>query len=177
MEVSAELTKPHSIEWVASMQETSCLIGGILSIIHPAQFAAGCHALEKLARNHTMVNKHEYLGRILDVWSSSFMVINIICNRDSPLHRDNSGFHSGLDVLLTVGTYSRGLMELPGLGLSLRYNSGTLVGMAGRVIHHGASSDRDRACLAYYMRHSVLAELDGQTFDWMNVNMYCSTMQ
>ena len=53
-------------------------------------------------------------------------------------------------------------MELPGLGISLEYSPGTVVGILGRLVEHGVPGfEEDRVCHAYFMRDDV--------HEWANV--------
>jgi hypothetical protein len=47
-------------------------------------------------------------------------------------------------------------LKLPGLGLSLEYGPGTVVGFSGTMLEHEVSSfEGDRVCYAYFMMDAV----------------------
>lgn len=134
MEVSAELRKTEGLSWIANIKETTAIMGGALSIIHPELYRVGIESIKALAVRPTIVSKAETLDEILRSWSSPFSGLSVMNNRQTPLHRDNGGGYRWMDLLATVGTYKKGWMDLPGLGFRLRYNAGTVVAVAGRVV-------------------------------------------
>lgn len=77
-----------------------------------------------------------------------------------------------MDLLVALGKYQEGIMTLPGLGVKLLYNPGTVVGISGRVLQHGVECDGERACLAYYMRDKVHERLGVRAPSWFNVDMF-----
>ena len=95
-----------------------------------------------------MISKAENLDCILENWMSPFTGLSLMNNWQTPVHCDNGGCYCGMDLLATVGPYQRGRMNLPGLGLKLEYNSGTLVGVTGRILQHGAAASGERVCFA-----------------------------
>lgn len=172
MEVSAELMKDHTLVWLEKCLTGSALVGGILSIIHPELYQVGIEALKKLNAGHAHVVKGERLPEILRYWSSPFSVISVISNRETPFHGDNGSAHPWFDILVPLGKYENGRIELPGLGMRFRYNPGTVFGLLGRVLQHGATCPGDRVCVAYYMREQVVKKLALPKPSWMNVAEY-----
>jgi hypothetical protein len=172
LEVSAEILKPHTAEWLKETMEGSALLGGILSIMHPELFKAACELLRKMADAPEYIFKGENLAIILRFWSSPFSVLSLISNRKTPYHRDNGSAYSWFDILCPLGTYESGRLELPGLGLRLKYNPGTVVGLTGRILRHGATCSGDRACLAFYMRENVFAEFGLEQVSWSNLAQF-----
>jgi len=64
-------------------------------------------------------------------------------------------------------------LELPGLGISLEYGPGTVVGISGMLVEHAVLSfEGDRVCHVYFMRDDVheWAKVPGS--DWMNTRYY-----
>uniref|UniRef100_A0A8H8CDQ2 2OGFeDO JBP1/TET oxygenase domain-containing protein n=2 Tax=Psilocybe cubensis TaxID=181762 RepID=A0A8H8CDQ2_PSICU len=118
LEVSADLTHPDGLSFIAGLMTTSALIGAILSIIHPAQFRAGIEFLERISSQPEIIHKAELLKHILTFWTSPFGVISVISNRDTPFHRDNGSCHPWYDLLMPLGNYENGRIELPGVGIS-----------------------------------------------------------
>ena len=72
-----------------------------------------------------------------------------------------------MDMLVTVGVYQGGQLEVPGLGYQLQYNSGTVIGIAGRVVRHGATADRQQLCWVQYLQDNVLNALDIEEPAWV----------
>lgn len=152
------------------MEETSAVLGGILSIIHPGLFEAGMQCMEILQENPDFVAKNERLAEIMEIWSSPFTGLSVMNNRQTPLHRDNGGGHKWLDMLASVGPYIAGRLHLPGLGYELRYESGTVVGVTGRMVLHGAHANGQRACFAYYFRENVVKALGVSSPKWAKIH-------
>jgi hypothetical protein len=76
-------------------------------------------------------------------------------------------------MLATLGSYRNCNLELPGLGITLEYSPGTVVGILGNVLEHAVPSfEGDRVCYAYFMRNNVheWAEVAGR--DWMHTGYY-----
>lgn len=168
MEVSAALRTDRGLRWLQEIKESSALIGAVLAIIHPALYEAGIQALRTIAANPEIVEKGGKLPDVLAAWSSPFSGLSVINNRQTPVHRDNGGPYYSMDLLATLGPYVGGTMELPGLGCRVKYDSGTLVALCGRVLPHGATAQGQRACFAYYMRESVMRTLLNKEPTWVS---------
>jgi hypothetical protein len=57
-----------------------------------------------------------------------------------------------MDILVALGDYIEGFLDLLGVGIRFEYLPGTVVAILGRVIAHSADCDGDRACITYYMK-------------------------
>jgi len=171
IEVSAELRKPDSEahQWLAAMQETSMLLGAVLSIINPGVYETGARFITKINQHPDLVAKRENLGALLESWTSPYTSASLISNRESPLHRDRSGGYSTMDLLLSVGNYSEGRFHVPGLGYDFLYTSGTVIGIVGRVLMHGATSSGERLCYAQWNKKNVLDSLHIPDPEWIFV--------
>jgi hypothetical protein len=76
-------------------------------------------------------------------------------------------------MLATLGSYRDCNFEMPGLGISLKYGPGTVVGILGNVIEHGVPSfEGDRVCYAYFMRNNVHEWARVPASEWMKTNYY-----
>lgn len=138
----------------------------MLWVMHPALFAAARETLIQF-------NQQDDLQEVLSKWTSVFNGLSVISNRETPIHRDNNSQPEWYDMLVTLGSYSNGIMELPGVGLRLRYNAGTVVGLGGKMLSHGvAASEGDRICYAYYMRDAVHYKADVPSPSWMRTDVY-----
>jgi hypothetical protein len=112
---------------------------------------------------------------VLSRWASVFSSVAIISNRSTPPHRDGSSRCHWYDILATVGRYRNCNLELPGLGISLEYGPGTVVGISGNVLEHAVPSfEGDRACYcyAYFMRNNVHEWANVPASDWMYTKYY-----
>jgi hypothetical protein len=64
-------------------------------------------------------------------------------------------------------------LKLLGLGISLEYGPGMIVGLSGKVLEHEVPSfERDRVCYAYSMRNNVHEWAKVLASDWMNTKYY-----
>ena len=64
-------------------------------------------------------------------------------------------------------------MKLPGLGISLKYSTGMVVGISGKVLKHEVSDfEGDRVCYAYFMRDNVHEWVNILASDWMYTKYY-----
>lgn len=170
MEVSAELRKQPGLTWISQMKESSALLGAVIGVIHPQMYMAGKEAINRLWDGTVTVDKSETLEEILRSWSTPFNALSVINNRETPLHRDNGGCHAWFDLLATVGEYKGARMNLPGLGLRLGYEPGTVVAFSGRLLQHGVSRvTGERACIAYYMREMVMEAMEMPKAEWVQV--------
>ena len=130
-----------------AFQETGGILDGNLAITHPDLYHASQDLMARIWREHAVSRP------ILAIWPSCFTSLEVIVNRATPGHRDKKGKPGWFDVLLTLGTYGKkAVLELRGLGISLPYNSGSIVPIASKLLVHGAAEVRgDRICYAFYM--------------------------
>jgi hypothetical protein len=64
-----------------------------------------------------------------------------------------------MDILVALGGYQDRVLDLPGVSIRFHYAPGTVVAIAGQVIAHTANCNGDRACITYYMKKKVQAQL------------------
>lgn len=136
------------------------LLNGIMKVIHPEQYEMGRQSKKDIVG-------HGIDLQVLGHWHSSFDAIQIISNRESPMHRDQNSLVPWYDMLVTMGPYSNGIMKMKIVGLKLQYNAGTVVALSGRLISHGVNKvDGERLCIAYFMRKKVQERLGTKTAGW-----------
>jgi hypothetical protein len=145
---------------MAAMSEMFTLLGGLTSILNPHVFNAGMKIIRAIHTTPDLVNKGETLPQILAAWSSPFTALSLMNNRNTPVHRDNGSGFTVNDMLITVGPYTNGVLELPSLGCRFRYHSGTIASFSGRLLTHAASADGEWLCISQYLRESVLQAFD-----------------
>jgi hypothetical protein len=170
MEVSKEMRRKEAQQWTKELSETSALTGGLTALINPEVYRAGIEALEAIILNPELVSKNDDLHEILTFWTSPFLAISLISNRNSPLHRDNGGGYPTMDLLMSVGKYRHAWFNVPGLGYNLCYNSGTVIGICGRVVRHGATAEGQRLVWAHYLKINMLQELGITEPDWVQLD-------
>ena len=152
--------------------QTNAIIGGILSTIHPEQYQIGIAMLRNLQANPEQVHKAEHLPKVLGVWNAPFNVMTLMSNRLTPFHQDNGAAAAWYDLLVPLGHYSNGRIEMPGIGCRFRYDPGTVVGITGRILVHGAVCLGNRLCLAYHNKTTVMDYLGMPKANWMNRSRY-----
>ena len=156
-----------ALEWLEEMAWPNALMSAAVAIMHPDMYRAGRDTLIKLGKQEHAKNDPDGMADVLAKWGAVFNGVNVISNRQTPLHRDNYSSAEWYDLLATVGDYANGVLELPTVGVRLKYPPGTLVALSGRVLRHGASEvDGDRLCLAWYMRSSVHRRMDVSPSTW-----------
>lgn len=139
-----------------------------MAVIHPELYNAGRKTLTRL-RDAAEIQPQDVLKR----WTSVFSGVSVISNRVTPSHRDRQSSHEWYDLLATLGDYSDCDMKLPGLGISLEYGPGTVIGLSGMVLEHGVPKfDGDRVCYAYFMRDKVHQWAEVPAGTWMSTKYY-----
>jgi len=77
------------------------------------------------------------------------------------------------DLLISLGSYQGCNLLLPGVGLSLDYGPGTVVGLSGMALQHEVTQfEGERVSFAHFMRDTVheWATVPGES--WMKTNYY-----
>lgn len=167
-QVSVSLKTPQANQWLDQLSESNAILNAILAVIHPSLYRAGQETLIRL-RQSPKIKRQDLLSQ----WSSVFSGVSIICNRITPAHRDSKSRHHWYDLLVSLGPYRDCSLSLPGLGMSLEYGPGTVVGLSGMMLEHEVCSFKgERVCYAYYMRDVVheWARVPGGT--WMKTDLY-----
>jgi hypothetical protein len=139
-----------------------------MAVIHPELYDAARETLDCLRRAPGIKNQS-----VLSRWTSVFNGVAIISNRDTPPHRDGYTRHQWYDLLITLGSYRDSNLELPGLGLSLEYGPGTVVGLSGMMLEHAVPTFKgERVCYAYFMRANVHQWGRVRGAGWMRTDYY-----
>lgn len=153
------------------MKNHFILMGAICRTIHPTQYYYALQALKELDSYPDHCKEPARLREILSLWTIPFNAMQIISNRETPLHQDVQGRNEWYDILLTLGEYDNGRMVLPGLGLRLVYNPGTLVAISGKMVLHGVSRvNGDRISFAQFLRDKVMTRLGQLNAMYMNIS-------
>jgi hypothetical protein len=154
------------LKWLEVAAESLALMTATLAITHPMLYHCGRETISRL-RDETD------LGAVLCRWPTVFNGIAVISNRETPGHRDNNSRAEWYDILMTIGPYEDAVLELSGVGLRFRYNSGTMMQFGGRLLRHGVSrTEGERVCLAFYMRDNVHERMGVQAAPWMTHYYY-----
>ena len=172
LQASADMRDHQNQDYLRELKFTNALLGGIHSIIQPELFQSGLEAMDRLA----IQTQDPYTITALQLWQTPFTGLSVIINRETITHRDVKGYRASFDLLLTIGNYTHGRMNLPGLGFSLEYDPGTLVALAGNVLQHGVCPvNGNRACLAHFFHKAVGERLELKEPQWMTRNQYIAS--
>lgn len=170
-QVGATLKSPAALEWLDEISTSNMITSAILAVIHPELYDAGRECLIRLKKDVEFQRKD--VDHALSRWTSAFSGISVISNRKTPLHRDGGSRNNWYDLLISLGRYQNCNLELPGLGVSLDYRPGTVVGLSGMVVQHSVKNcRRDRVCYAYFMRDNVHEWAGVPVKDWMKTTYY-----
>jgi hypothetical protein len=144
------------------------LTNDILSVVHPELHHNAMRALHKL-------RKDSLTKWAADEWVSAFMGIAVMSNRRSISHIDRNGSPPWYDLLLTAGTYSHAKLRMPEIGLTMNYDSGTVVAICGNALRHEVQDwgEGDRICYAMFMRKAVLTRLECNWAGWSTRDSVC----
>ena len=74
------------------------------------------------------------------------------------------------DMLITVGPYLNGMLDIPSLGCRFHYNSGTIASFSGQLLTHAALADGEQLCITQYLRESVFKSFDLQDDMWTTIH-------
>jgi Oxygenase domain of the 2OGFeDO superfamily len=167
----AVFKRPGAMEWLDAISQSNSILSAILAVIHPELHDAGKETFNRL-RQHASIERQD----VLHQWTSAFSGVSVIFNRLTPPHRDLKSRRHWYDLLVTLGCYRDCDFKLPGLGFSLEYGPGTVIGLGGMMLEHevphfGGESP-ERVCYAYFMRDRVheWAKVPGRS--WMTMSHY-----
>ncbi|KAG2057283.1 hypothetical protein BDR06DRAFT_878268 [Suillus hirtellus] len=126
-----------------------------LRVMHPQLYQASMSTHVVLGHWAT-AHGEDQMYCCLQHWASAYSGASIVCNRQSPGHRDPKCPPEGFDILTCIGSYKHAVMNLTNLGIDLLYNLGVMVSYSGRLVRHSVwVEDGDRIVWAWFMRDSV----------------------
>src|SRR6267154_4168469 len=167
-QVSANFSSPAALDWLETISESNAILSTILAVIHPNLYDAGWQTA-KCLRDTPEIDPQD----VLSLWASVFSSVAIISNHSTPPHQDGSSRCHWYDMLVTLGRYRNCNLELLGLGISLKYGPGTVVGISGKLLEHAVLSfEGDRVCYAYFMRNNVHEWANVPASNWMYTKYY-----
>lgn len=140
---------------ITAMQRPALLASAALRVMHPQLYWASVRTHIELGRwsaDQDLPDMH----RLLKHWASVYTGATVMCNRNSPDHRDPKCPPEAFDILTCIGNYHHGVMQLTNLGIDLLYNPGVMVSYSGRLVRHGINvAEGDRIVWAWFLRDSV----------------------
>ena len=168
-QVGKTIKSPEGLNWLDFVSQSNSILSAILAVIHPDLHVAGQKTFKWLIECSKIDDPQD----VLSWWTSAFNSVSIFFNCLTPAHQDGKSQNQWYDLLVTLECYQSCNLELPGLGLSLKYGPGTVVGLMGLALEHEVSHfEGERVCNAYFMRDSVheWAGVPGNT--WMKTSHY-----
>ncbi|KAG1897294.1 uncharacterized protein F5891DRAFT_982687 [Suillus fuscotomentosus] len=154
-EVSGTLKGDSNLSSIMDMQRPALLSSAALRVMHLQLYRASMSTHVKLGLWAAEQGQDE-MYRCLQHWVSAYTGAAVVCNRDTPGHRDPKCPPEGFDILTSIGSYDNAVMNLTNLGIDLAYNPGVMVSYSGRLVRHGIQvSEGDRIVWAWFMRDSV----------------------
>ena len=167
-QVSTNFRLPAALDWLDAILEFNVILSAILAVIHPNLYNAGWQTT-KCLRDTLKIGPQD----VLSWWASIFSSVAIISNCSTPSHHNGSLRCHWYDILVTLGRYRNCNLELPGLGISLKYGLGTVVGISEKALEHMVPSfEGDRVCYAYFIRNDVHEWVNILASDWMYTKYY-----
>ena len=168
-QVSNAIKKPEGLKWLDAISQSNSILSAILAVIHPELHGTGQKTSNQLREHSEIVDPQDMLSQ----WTSAFNGVSVNFNCLTPAHQDGKSRRQWYDLLVTLGCYQNCNLELPGLGISLEYGPGTVVGLMGSTLEHQVSHfEGERVCYAYFMRDIVheWAKVLGNS--WMKASYY-----
>lgn len=153
--ISATLKGERSLSTIIDMQRPALIASAALRVMHPQLYWASVATHLELGR-WSRDQGHVEMHHLLKHWASVYTGASIMCNRQSPDHRDPKCPPEAFDILTCIGNYQHAVMKLTNLGIELAYDPGVMVSYSGRLVRHGIKvKDGDRIVWAWFLRDSV----------------------
>ncbi|KAG1738076.1 uncharacterized protein EDB91DRAFT_1249372 [Suillus paluster] len=154
-EVSASLKGDRSLSMIMDMQRPALLAPAALRVMHPKLYWASVRTHIELSRWSEEQGLHD-MHRLLKHWASVYTGAAVMCNRQSPDHRDPKCPPEAFDILTCIRSYPHAVMQLTNLGIELVYNPGVMVSYSGHLVRHGICIDEgDQMVWAWFLWDSV----------------------
>jgi len=148
---SSSIQKPEVIKWLHEISEFEGFLDEVLATVHP-DLALVCRTAREGA---TMVST---LQMPISFWPSLFGCMEIVVNRETPVHQDQGGTPHGYDALISLGVGHNARLELPDIGASFMYGPGCGVYLAGKVLRHSVPKweGGERWAMIHFVKDSIL---------------------
>jgi hypothetical protein len=151
---SSPLLKDKVIqEWLQLIGPVEQLLDAVLHIVHPEMWTANKTATTLLLK---------MLKQPLPVWPTVYPGMDVIANRLSPPHYDESGTKNFFDHLISFGEGHNAKLYIEEFHSTFNYQPGTSVLFSGKVLKHSVSewSGGERVVIAHYGKDDVQAKLE-----------------
>ena len=168
--VSGEIRTQSASDFLRTTISVDIICNAITALVTPQQYDVGLDAIQLIKQGTHLHGTHPNIDHWISVWSG----LAIIVNRKTPWHRDQGGAPTHYDLLLSAGTHTDCVLDIPILGLTLSYLPGTVVAIVGKVIGHGVRvwDGGERICQARFIKDAVHDRLGLVRPEWVNHNTY-----
>jgi hypothetical protein len=141
-------------KFMADIAVAENLLDIMTALIHPDLYRASQESIFKIKNNETPVARYH---PNVQLWPSVFGAIQVIVNRQTPCHRDQGGFPTSYDLLLSIGTHTEARMTLREIGATFKYTPGSVMFLSGKVLLHECMSwsGGERICVTHFVKDSV----------------------
>lgn len=155
---------------MSSIQNAEILCNSVVAITAPDMYDVGVSSIQEIRQDQNLYSFNQSDCR----WPSIFNAAQVIVNRTTPPHRDNRGYNTAYDLLLSLGTHSDARLVIPELGSQISYKPGTMVELCGKILIHGVNQwiGGERICVAHFMRDNVQNRHGIPRPGWSHVNNY-----
>ncbi|KAG1787554.1 hypothetical protein EV424DRAFT_1340047, partial [Suillus variegatus] len=127
------------------------LASAALHVMHPELYWASVRThveCRHLSANQGLHDMHRFLKH----WALVYTGAAVMCNCNSPNHRDPKCLPEVFDILTSIGSYWHVVMCLTNLRIDLGYTPGVMVSYSGHLVRHML---RTRIVLTAKARQSV----------------------
>ncbi|KAG2048432.1 hypothetical protein BDR06DRAFT_895603, partial [Suillus hirtellus] len=153
--VSATLKGVNGHNITVSLQRSGILVSTALWMMHPDLYLAGIKTHVRLGEWASRHQLHDMCYH-LQCWTSVFNVVSVICNCQSPPHRDPKCQPEAFDIMTTTGIYHPVIMDFINLGIKILYNSGSMLASSCQLVrHHMHVEEGNWIVTAWYMQDSI----------------------
>ena len=148
MYISPHLHDPAVCQWLQSISPIEQLFDAVLYIVHPGMYEANCKATQL---------RLQQLNNSSHIWPSTYHGMDVIANRLSKIHNDESRAVSFYDHLVSFGQDHDAKLRLEDLNAVFEYQPGTSVLFSGKALTHEVRqwSGGERMVIAHYARDEI----------------------
>lgn len=145
---------------MTNIRNSEYFLDGIMALACAAQFHAGHGVMDTIKAQKSHDN--------VDMWPTHFSGVDVIVNRATPRHRDSGGAPQHFDALVSAGTHEEAHLDVPDVGLQLKYNPKTVIIICGRILSHRVQMWKggERICFAHYMKDTVHERYGMERPEW-----------
>ncbi|KAG1722298.1 hypothetical protein EDB19DRAFT_1916732 [Suillus lakei] len=150
-EVSVTLKGDAGCNITTSLQRSGIIVSAALQVMHPDLYLAGMETQVRLGK-WAAIYELDKMHHHLQCWTSVFNVVSVICNRQTPPHRDPKCRLAAFDIMMTTSIYHPVIMDFMNLGIKFLYDSGSMLASSCRLVRHYMNVEEgNRIVTVWYM--------------------------